>query len=67
MLNEKIVNIQTGEEIIRPYTEEELAQVEEEQKAFDAVLQKRTETEKAKAELLTKLGITADEAKLLLA
>jgi len=62
----KIVNTETGEEIERPMDSEELAQWEADN-AEDA----KRELHKAKmatdkAALLAKLGITADEAKLLL-
>ena len=65
------VNCATGEVVERPLTAEELAKRE-----ADAVAHAAAEHEKevaaaeaavAKAALLTKLGITADEAKLLLA
>ena len=56
----------TGEEIVIPYTADEIAE-------HDALLAKIAADEKAekdavinKAALLAKLGITADEAKLLL-
>jgi urease accessory protein UreE len=74
MYKEKIVDAITGEESWRDYTAEEIAEVE----AFNAELQKerlKAETAEAakaaaklaeKAALLTKLGITEDEAKLLL-
>jgi hypothetical protein len=65
------VNCATGEVVERPLTTEELAQREADQQAFAA---KKHEEEvaaqaaaEAKAALLTKLGITEDEAKLLLA
>jgi len=62
----KIVNAETGEEIIRDMNTQEIAQ-------FEAAVKRNAERqqveEKAsidKAALLAKLGITADEAKLLL-
>jgi hypothetical protein len=60
-------NVETGEVIEREATAEELAQ-----KQLDnaETLQRQAEAEaktQAKAELLERLGITADEAKLLLA
>ena len=66
MLNEKIVNIQTGEETIRNYTPAEIAEAEAEiaEAKERAALYAKTQTDKAA--LLLKLGITADEAKLLL-
>ena len=65
------VNCATGEVIERPLTAEELTQREVD--ATAAAARKAEEDAKAaadaeaKAALLTKLGITADEAKLLLA
>jgi len=66
----KIVDCATGEEIERKMTVQEIAQREKdlieiakEKKAIsDLILQAETD----KAALLAKLGITADEAKLLL-
>ena len=71
MTNEiAIANIETGEVIQRPMTKSEL----EKDKLNQAFYSKLAESEKAeaeakataKAELLAKLGITADEAALLL-
>jgi len=68
--SEKIVNVQTGEEIIRPYTEAEIAEIETQ---AAAIAQAKAEQELVaaqravdKQELLERLGITEDEAKLLL-
>jgi len=60
------VNCTTGEEIIRDATAEEIAQIE-----LDAIndAKRKAEAEAKAAEkqaLLDRLGITADEAKLLL-
>jgi hypothetical protein len=64
------VNCATGEVTERPLTAEELAQREiDAQAAAEAKAQEEADKaakETAKAELLTKLGITEDEAKLLL-
>jgi uncharacterized protein YfdQ (DUF2303 family) len=65
------VNCETGEVTERPLTTEELAQREAVAEAI-ATAQAEAEVKaaadaEAKAALLTKLGITADEAKLLLA
>lgn len=62
----KEVNAATGEEIVRDATGEEI-----EQSKLDALESKRiadliAEREAAKAALLEKLGITEEEAKLLL-
>jgi hypothetical protein len=65
------VNCTTGEVTERPLTAEELAQREVDAQAFAVAEQEKevaaAEAATAKAALLTKLGITADEAKLLLA
>lgn len=62
----KEINATTGEEIVRDATEAEI-----EQSRLDALESKRiadliAEREAAKSALLEKLGITEDEAKLLL-
>lgn len=65
------VNCATGEVVERPLTAEELAQLEADATAFAAAEHekevKAAEAAEAKAALLAKLGITEDEAKLLLA
>jgi hypothetical protein len=65
------VNCATGEVVERPLTAEEIAQREADAAAFAAAEHEKevaaAEAATAKAALLTKLGITADEAKLLLA
>jgi hypothetical protein len=62
----KIVNAETGEEIVRDMNAEEIAQYEADQAEFAAREQAKAEQAIAKAALLAKLGITADEAQLLL-
>ena len=63
---EKIVNAETGEETIRPYTEEEIAMME----TAKAEAEAKAAAEAAKAHersvILERLGITEDEAALLL-
>ena len=66
MLNEKIVNIQTGEETIRNYTKEEIAEAEAEIAKTKERLELAVKAQADKAALLDKLGISAEEAKLLL-
>jgi hypothetical protein len=62
----KIVNAETGEEVIRDMNDAELLQWELNQKTAKAE-EKAIATKAAeKAALLVKLGITDDEAKLLL-
>jgi len=62
----KIVNVETGEEIVRDANSEEIAQMELD--AANAANRKAEAKSKeiAKAALLIRLGITAEEAKLLL-
>jgi len=59
-------NCETGETTVRDFTAEELAQYEADQ-AMQLIAQSEAEAKAiAKADLLAKLGITAEEAKLLL-
>ena len=62
----KIVNVETGEEIEREMNNEEMAQSQADEAIEQAKIQARALAIAAKAALLEKLGITADEAKLLL-
>jgi hypothetical protein len=62
----KIVNAETGEEVIRDMNEAELDQLEIDKGAVKAQADALAVKQAAKAELLAKLGITDDEAKLLL-
>jgi hypothetical protein len=65
------VDCSTGVQIERPMTEAEIAQREADAQAYAAKKHEdevaAAEAAEAKAALLTKLGITEDEAKLLLA
>ena len=66
MYKEKIVNAATGEETWRDYTEAEIAEVEAAQaEAAERVAEAKAKAAKKEA-LLERLGITEDEAKLLL-
>jgi hypothetical protein len=62
----KIVNCETGEEIVRDATAQEIAQIEIDANDAKAAKAEAEAKETAKAALLSKLGITAEEAKLLL-
>lgn len=62
----KIHNVETGEVIEREMNAEELAQWELDKAATAAKAQAEIEAAAAKAALLDKLGITEQEAKLLL-
>lgn len=59
-------NVETGETLERKATAAELAQMEIDAAKFEAEEQARLDKESAKVALLAKLGITEDEAKLLL-
>ena len=62
----KIHNVETGEIIEREMNAEELAQWEADQAAAAVEAAAKAEAAAAKAALLAKLGITEEEAKLLL-
>jgi hypothetical protein len=66
MYQEKIVNLQTGEEAWRNFSADEIAEIEQEQIRLAAEAAEAAAKEAARQDLLDKLGITADEAKLLL-
>lgn len=67
---EKIYNIQTGETIFRDFTPEEVAELEAEMEAIQSAAEAAAAEAAAKAAarqaLLDRLGITAEEAQLLL-
>jgi hypothetical protein len=62
----KIVNVETGEEIMRDMNADELAQLETD--AAQEISRKAAASQRAadRAALLTQLGITEEQAKLLL-
>jgi hypothetical protein len=62
----KIVNATTGEEVEREMNAAELAQWESDKTEAQARAEAQAQAESEKAALLAKLGITAEEAKLLL-
>jgi len=64
--NEKIVDVNTGEETVRFYTKKEIDEVEKAIVNAEAKVAMDTTKATEKAALLAKLGITDDEAKLLL-
>ena len=63
----KEYNCETGEEIVRDATEAEIAQWAKDADDFLARQEAQAREQATKAALLERLGITADEAKLLLA
>ena len=62
----KIVNAETGEEIIRDANAEELAQMQADQAAQALAAEAATQKASDRAALLAQLGITEEQAKLLL-
>jgi hypothetical protein len=62
----KEFNCETGEEIVRDATVEEIAQMELDAANFAALKAEAEAKAAEKQALLDRLGITADEAKLLL-
>lgn len=62
----RIHDIESGEIIDREMTAEELAQYKKDQKANDERIAEIAARETAKSALLERLGITADEAAILL-
>ena len=61
-----IHNLETGKVEIRELTEEELAQIQTDEQIKQREVAEAAAKEAARQALLDKLGITADEAKLLL-
>ena len=59
-------NVETNEIIVRPMTDDEIAQIEQEKIVAEREIKAAAEAAAAKAALLAKLGITEEEAKLLL-
>jgi hypothetical protein len=62
----KIVNVETGEEIIRDMNAEELAQLETDKIAWETAKAAKEKAETDKAALLARLGLTEDELKTIL-
>jgi hypothetical protein len=63
----KDFNAETGEELEREATSEEIAQIETDKAESDKEKGELQAKETARAAVLAKLGLTADEAKFLLA
>ena len=66
MYREKIVNVETGEETWRDYTDAEIAEIEAAQAEGLARAEAAAKREAARFAVLTKLGLTAEEAQALL-
>lgn len=65
-LTATIHNLETGQVEIRPLSDAEIKQLEIDKKAIIEMEKAKAKAEKDKAILLEKLGITEEEAKLLL-
>jgi len=63
---EKIINLETGEETWRDFTDAETAEVEEAQAQNKAKAIAQADTEAKRLAVLQKLGLSEEEAKLLL-
>jgi len=59
------INCETGQESIVPFTEEEMEQREKDLAALSVSQAENASIEKARVALLDRLGITAEEAALL--
>ena len=62
----KIINVETGEEIIRDANAEELAQMEADKVVAIAAAEAKAKAEADKAALLARLGLTEDELQTIL-
>jgi hypothetical protein len=62
---EKIIDLATGEELLREYTAEEIAAAEAEGIKAQALIEAETQKVTEKMALFTKLGLTAEEAAVL--
>jgi hypothetical protein len=62
----KIVNCETGEEIVRDANAEEIAQMEIDSAEYAATKAEAEAKEAQRQAILAQLGITAEQAKLLL-
>ena len=62
----KIVNVETGEEIIRDANAEEIEEMEKAKQYGEELKKAAAQKAADKAALLARLGITAEEAQLLL-
>ena len=62
----KVINCETGEETVREQTEAEIAQAAKDAKAVEDRIAAENAKAAAKAALLERLGITEEEAKLLI-
>jgi DNA-binding protein H-NS len=62
----QVHNVETGEVIERPLTADEVDQIKKDELAAEAKIENATAKTAKRQELLDKLGITAEEATLLI-
>ena len=62
----KEINVTTGDELVREFTDAELLELENSAKESEKLKQAELNKEAARQAVLDKLGLTADQAKLLL-
>jgi hypothetical protein len=62
----KIINCETGEEIVRDASAEEIAQMEIDKKVGQEIKAEAEAKAQAKAAILDRIGLTADELKTIL-
>jgi len=61
MLQEKIIDLSTGQEIVRDYTPEQLAEVAAEEAKAEALAAEQAKKLAEKTAVFTKLGLTEEE------
>lgn len=66
MYREKIINLETGEETYRDYTPQEIAEVEKAQEIALVEAQEIAQRQVARKAIFEKLGLSEEEAKLLI-
>lgn len=66
MYKEKIINVETGEEIWRDYTDLEIAEIEKAQAEAAVRIAEVEKKEAARKAVFDKLGLTEEEAAVLL-
>jgi hypothetical protein len=62
----KIVDLETGEEIVRDATAEEIAQIEKDAVDYEIYKAALAEKETSKQAILDRIGLTSDELKTIL-
>jgi hypothetical protein len=66
MYNEKIVDVLTGEETLREFSANEVAEIEKAQALAEAELAKANAKEQARKQILESLGLTEEQIQALI-